>query len=108
MMCIEDVRMGRASTSEAAVVSIGAGGVAQVAPADPYRFALVLSPPSSGSLTYSINRSPGDGEGITFHQGSSPLILTIQDAGDMVRRPWFAYATAAVSVAVHTSQMRKE
>lgn len=107
-MCMEDVRIGRQSTSSAAVVSVGAGAVAQVLPADPYRYSLVLSAPASGSCTYSINQAPGDGEGITFHAGGGPITLGIQEHGDLVRRAWYVYCSAAVRVAVHTSSLRKE
>lgn len=107
-MCLKDVLMGRNSTSNAATVSIGAGAVKQVLPADPFRYAIVLSAPSSGSITYSINQNPGDGEGIVFHQGGGPVTLNIQHHGDMVRRAWYAYSVNAVTVAVHTAQMREE
>ncbi len=107
-MCLKDVLMGRNSTSNAAVVAIGAGAVKQVLPADPYRYSIVFSGPSTGSITYSINQNPGDGEGIVFHQGCGPIALTIQHHGDMVRRPWYAYSVNAVNVAVHTAQMREE
>lgn len=107
-MCIEDVRMGRKTVSFMAIVSIPAGGVRQVLPADPFRYSLTLSAPSSGSLTFSINQNPGDGEGIVFHQGSGPVTLTIQNDGDLVRRAWYAYSVNAVSVALPTSQLRME
>lgn len=107
-MCMEDVRIGRETISSAAVVSVGAGAVAQVLPADPYRYALVLSAPASGTCTYSVNQAPGDGEGITFHAGGGPITLGIQEHGDLVRRAWYVYSSAANSLAVHTSSLRKE
>jgi hypothetical protein len=107
-VCIEDVRMGRQSNAQAQTTEIAAGGTAQVLPADPYRYCLILSPPSSGSITYNIRANPADGEGLTFHQGSSPLALDIQSHGDLVRRAWFAYSANAVTVAPLTVSMVKE
>lgn len=107
-MCIEDVRMGRQSNAQTQSTAIAAGGTAQVLPADPFRYCVILSPPSAGSITYNIRPNPADGEGLTFHQGSSPIALDIQSHGDLVRRAWFAYATNAVTVAPLTVSMTKE
>jgi hypothetical protein len=100
--------MGRQSNAQAQSTTIAAGGTAQVLPADPYRYCVILSPPSSGSITYNIRPNPADGEGLTFHAGSSPLALDIQNHGDLVRRAWFAYSANAVTVSPLTVSMVKE
>ncbi len=107
-MCKQDVDMGRATQASQTTVSVGAGVAQAVLGPDPYRFSMVLTPPATGSLTYSIRPDPTNGDGLVFHTGSSPLTLTIKDHGDMVRKPWYVYSTNAGVIGVLSTQFAQD
>jgi hypothetical protein len=51
---------------------------------------LMLGAPVAGTVTYFTNSGVTSGLGLNIAAGHSPLVLTIKDHGDLVRKPWFA------------------
>lgn len=91
--------MRTAKYSEATTpTSVPAG---MVAPASPYRVALMIAPMSDTTIYVSPDANAAALSGIPVTQASGPLTLRIEEVGDAVQWPWYAKAlTSASAVAV--------
>ena len=89
-------------SSQSAVAVSNASSTALV-PAAPSRVALIVSAPSvaASRITISMASTAVLDAGIDVFVGTLPLILTLEDHGDIVQRAWTSIASAAgVSVGV--------
>lgn len=86
-MCLEDIRLGRETLS--GVTTLVLDGTDQpLLPQSMSRIALILTPPSQGVVFYHIGSTIPANQGIRLAAGDGPLILDIQQHGDLVRRAW--------------------
>jgi hypothetical protein len=92
---MEDIRIGRRAASAADLVTIGTVSV-EVAPASPDRIYLVLGPPDSGVLTYSVKSPVVTAQGLNVASGQAPIELDIRVHGQLVTKAWFGIHSAAV------------
>lgn len=106
-MCMEDVRIGRSTVSADASPSIGTTATELVS-ASLDRYCLIISPPIAGQVTIGFDPNHvASGVGIVLASGADPLVLTIQEHGDMVRRAWYAAVdTGTRSVGVSWSSLQ--
>jgi hypothetical protein len=73
----------------------------QIAGPSDNRVALLFSPPLSGSYTVSTDPNlTSNGGGINLLPTSSPVVITPDLYGDAVTKPWYANASAQMSVGV--------
>lgn len=75
-----------------------AGTVVQIAPFSPNRVALVIGPPATNTLFVGIDGSVLATTGLRRVQTNEPIILNIQDHGDLVRHAFFAVATGGNAI----------
>ena len=99
-MCMEDVRIGRATDSEMVAASVGTA-MTKVLNKNPRRFGLIISSSKTQDV-YLANTQLGTAtNGILILAASSPLKLTIKHDGDIVRGDiWLAAPGGAVTVGV--------
>lgn len=70
-------------------------------PADERRLALIISPPSSGTFTISLNTGTTTGGGIILTTTSNPLMLNIWDHGHIVRETFhISHSAGGVNIGV--------
>jgi hypothetical protein len=74
----------------------------QLVPPDPQRVALLLSPPSAPMLTITVapQRIDSAAQGFCMLQGSSPMELTWERHGSLVRQAWWGFASMATAIAL--------
>jgi hypothetical protein len=92
-MCLEDVRIARATTSNRLNTSVTTSIKAIVSHA-PNRYAIIFMPPSSGTISINCDSGVAVGEGISIPAGGAPVILKLGDVGDLVRRGFWAIMSA--------------
>jgi hypothetical protein len=93
-MCMEDVLIGRKTISADVTVVVDATPKMLVA-ASLDRYCLIISPPLAGQVTIGFDANHvTSGSGIVIPSGADPLVLTIQEHGDIVRRAIFAAVDA--------------
>jgi hypothetical protein len=95
---MEDIRIGRRSLSRELAFTTPAAGALQVLGGSPNRIAIVLGAPLAGVLTYSTNSNPTTGLGINVTVGQDPVVLSIQDAGEIVTHQFWVIGDAAARV----------
>lgn len=86
------------------VAIVRPAGVAsgQLVPSSPYRVGLVLTSAGSGIVTYSPSNPAVLGQGIVLAAGTEPLILTIDQVGQLVQREWnVIHSVGGLSVEVY-------
>lgn len=89
-MCMEDVRIGR-ETNATDIIVVVASTPTQLVGGSSKRYCLIFSPPTAGRITIGRDSNHvSDGGGLVLAAGCDPLVLTIQDHGDLVRGPWYA------------------
>ena len=93
-MCMEDVKIGRDTLSQNYPFTTGVAARPVLSGSDK-RVALILGSPLAGTITYLDGSGVVSGLGFNVGAGQPPLILTIQDNGDIVRHQWWAIADAA-------------
>ena len=96
-MCMEDVRIGRRSISQNYSFTTGVTAH-QVLPGSDNRVSVILGSPLAGTITYFDEANPVSGLGFNIGAGQPPMVLNIQDHGDVVRHQWWAIADAAARV----------
>ena len=106
-MCMEDVRMGREATGREIAINVGTAAVPLV-PGSADRIALLLGPPLAGTLTYSTTRGITSGLGFNIGAGQTPLLLSIQDVGDLVRMAWYVVGDAAARTGAASETLLKK
>jgi len=107
-MCMEDVRIGRESTSASRKVTVGTGSTPLISHS-PTRTVLIVSAPVSKRVTLSLVQPAVDRVGITLHPGSSPLVLTVQTHGDLVTRSLWAIAdTSAEQIGIVECHLNRQ
>lgn len=96
-MCMEDVRIGRRSTTTTSLVATVAGTPKQLLTQNPDRYAFRLSDPSASLGAFVCGaQDPTTIAALVPARVADDLILDIQHHGDMVTQPWF-YLSAASS-----------
>lgn len=93
-MCMEDKRIGRRTLGTEKAVVVGVANTPIVG-GSPSRVMLCFNPPIAGQVTFSTVNNVTFGGGINLAAGCDPIVLTIEEFGDLVRKPWFAFADAA-------------
>ena len=89
-MCMEDVRIGGATISADKTISV-ANTPQLIVESSLDRYCLIISPPLAGQVTIGFDANHvASGSGIVLASGADPLVLTIQEHGDIVRRAFFA------------------
>lgn len=82
---MQDVKIGRQSQAFQIVQTVPATSIVLL-DADAKRFAIVISPPSAGTLTLSMNDTAIANEGIRIDTTGEPLKLTLKEHGSIVTR----------------------
>lgn len=98
-MCMEDVRIGRATQAAESQQAVGVAS-AQIVAASPNCFSLIFSPPVVGNITLSTVTPVVLNAGYNLSAGGPPLILTLEQHGAMVTKAWFAIGSAATTIQV--------
>lgn len=93
-MCFEDVQMGRETAAGQFLVPIGNTAKIVVGESE-RRYCLILPNLLTGNVTYSMDPSVTSGVGIVLNANSGPLVLTVQEHGDICRRAWYAITDQA-------------
>lgn len=88
-MCMEDVRLGRQSHAQE-IKCIVTTTSALILPYDPHRIALVISCPTGSNVHLSFGPVAVSGGGMVLGQLGTPIVLNIQQHGDIVRRAIYA------------------
>ena len=95
-MCLEDVKIGKASQGKMIPFTITAAG-AQVLPQDNNRRGIILGPPDAGTVTYFQGQQGTAGLGFNLTSQSGVIELDADLWGSVVRDPWFAIANPGPS-----------
>lgn len=103
-MCMEDVLLGRDTSSGSMIVPINVTSILLV-PADPSRLALIIGQPSAGHVVADFGKPPDSNSGIWLSSALPPLILTIQQHGDIVRRAWYAQGSGPANICIMWTQL---
>src|SRR5688572_29365150 len=99
-MCIEDIRLQRETTASEDVTSVGQTAVQLVGPSH-LRTALVISCPHSGYITIGFTPSVAVNEGIILNALGTPLVLSLDTHGAVVKKAIYAiHSAGTVSIAV--------
>lgn len=93
-MCIEDVKIGRATRASLLPSVLSAAAVTEILPEDRDRYAIVIGAPSAGTAFISDRNDVTVLTGIPIVVGQAPLVLDIKTHGEMVRCKLFAIASA--------------
>ena len=93
-MCIEDVRIGRASRAALISTVLSNVTVQEILPEDKDRYAIVIGAPTSGTAFISDKADVTVLTGIPIATGQAPLVLDIKTHGEMARCKLFALASA--------------
>ena len=93
-MCMEDVLLGRSTISADRTISV-ALTPQLILEASLDRYCVIISPPLAGQVTIGFDPNHVvSGGGIVLASGADPLVLTIQEHGDIVRRAIYAAVDA--------------
>jgi hypothetical protein len=84
-MCMQDIQLGRQTYTSEISLSVGESAIELVS-SSPNRIALIISAPSTGTITISTNPAVSANNGIILTSGIEPTILNIKDHGDIVRK----------------------
>ena len=99
-MCMEDVRLGRATKVTPSIKALTAASQLIIDAAE-LRRTLTLFPPPSGTTTFFFRGPVVDDFGIILNAGEPPLHFSVDTHGDIVTRAWFAiHSAGAVSMAI--------
>lgn len=93
-MCLEDVRIGKATTADQNQETVGTTSTNAI-PQNVDRFALVLCPPNTGTITFSVQDPAVANEGIVIAAGGAPVVLSLPKHGALVTKGWFAIGSGA-------------
>lgn len=93
-MCIEDVKIGRATRAALIATVISNATVTEILPEDRNRYAIVIGAPSAGTAFISDKSDVTVLTGIPIATGQAPLVLDIKTHGEIVRCKLFALASA--------------
>lgn len=104
-MCMEDVRIGRKTMSRQHDFTATTTSQPLISGSDD-RYAMILTAPLVGHVTYSLENPAVLGNGINLGVGDGAITISIQEHGDIVRRPWFIISDqAAAPIAVLSSHL---
>lgn len=88
-MCMEDVRLGRATGPRISTVNVATTKTPLV-PYAPDRVTLIISAPTTGPMLLSGNQGEAATAGLRLPAGGDPLVLDIQHHGALVTMAWYA------------------
>ena len=93
-MCMEDVQIGR-ETLSADVTLVVSTSSTLLASASPNRYCLIISPPIAGRVTIGMDSNHVvDAVGLVLAAGCDPLVLTVQEHGELCRKAWYGAVDA--------------
>lgn len=99
-MTPDGLQTARKTTSSQQTVSVGTSS-GSLTLAAPNRVAIIIGAPPTNRFTLSLQTTAVLDQGITLYPTQEPLILTVEEHGDLVTRAWTAIsATASQSVSV--------
>lgn len=102
-MCMEDVRIARATATSAKQVTVPASTWTLLVPANPDRYSISVSLiGATGWIFQCGSNGTPDLPGLLAPTGSTPMLFDLQQHGDMVRQPWYVYQTTASAIAYVT------
>ena len=96
-MCMEDVRIGRKTDSRLGSLTL-TGGVQNLVQHDPNRVSLTLFAPATGVCYLRTDDAITTTNAIAHVAGMNPIILTVQEHGQIVTRAWFVAGTTIGTV----------
>ena len=107
-MCMEDVRIGRATDSRMVTCSVGTG-LTKVLSKNPRRFAVRISASTTQAMYWSNDGNIVATSGILIPAGGSGENITIKHDGDSARGDiWLAAPGGAVTVGAVETVFREE
>lgn len=92
-MCCEDVKIDYSKHSAGRLIALTAASQELFA-ADPYRWSIMVAPPTSGVLWIQPDAVAVVGNGIPLQVGMLPLTITRRDVGNLVGKTWNAIHSA--------------
>lgn len=95
-MCMEDIRIGRATDGEYRTRAIAATAT-QILMRNKWRTRAVIFGPRSGSVSIAPNSSLIVGEGIVMTAGDEPKILRVEEYGNLLCLDWWAISTVGTT-----------
>jgi hypothetical protein len=93
---MDDVRIGRRTLSRNVSVVLAAG-IKLILPGNPARFSIVFCGPQAGQVACSTDPNVVALAGLQFITNSAPVMLTIQEHGDLVRQAWYAFSSGGAT-----------
>lgn len=98
-MCMEDVRLGRKTTSRCGFKTLAAGVSSEVLPANAKRIAMVLTVTTSAAIaSFGFTEDVTNTGGPTIIGAGGPLVLNIQQHGSFVRSQIWGISAAGATV----------
>lgn len=94
-MCMEDIRMGRRTSSHADYVTMPATTPTVILPANPRRISAVVSLDVSGVGRIGVSGSPPTGlAGIQLSDRFPPAFLSLDNVGVLITKEWSGWSDA--------------
>jgi hypothetical protein len=93
-MCLEDIRIGRFSRAYYLSTLMAAGVIAEIAPEDKNRIAIIIGSPTTGTLFFGHDPNITVLTGIPLPTAFPPILLSIKDYGEIVTGKIFGIVAA--------------
>lgn len=99
-MCLQDVAIGKATSSQMQAIVV-TNVAKEVVPQDPNRRSLILGAPDVGFITYSTDPAVASGGGLNLSTNGDTIELLRDYHGSIVGQVWFAISSVPVSNAAY-------
>lgn len=94
-MCMEDIRMGRRTSSHADYVTMPAGSPTVILPANPRRISAIVSMGTTGLGRIGVSGSPPTATaGIQLSDAERHIVLSLLDVGVLITKEWSGWSDA--------------
>lgn len=108
-MCMEDIRIGRKTLAREKVYTTPITTFQQILEPNEKRIAITfVIPDQAAVLLLTTNEGQTGSAGLRLVPTFGNITLTLETFGDLVRRPWFAKADAALQTSLFTVELLDE
>ena len=102
-MCMEDVRIARATTTSQKTLLLAADTNTQLIPYNADRFSLYIQfTPTTSVCIYPAPLGSIDPANTTAYPTSGEVLIDLNHHGDLVRQPWNGYSNGDVTLVIIT------
>lgn len=107
-MCLETLKIGRLTRTSSRLQALTATANNLVCTPSPHRRLLILGPPNSGQVWFAPYEMSANGDGITQIVNTLPIVLTVEEHGDIVTQRWFAWPSVVSRILIAEGVFRDE